>query len=118
MSCSANYMRIDLDRRYYNSSRYKSIRLLSSRCGHTLSYDHISLGCIPGVCGSIKKESKTEIIYVNAVKLVTKFGSGLISRENDETIYFQCSYKRDAILNNGASFDPVAEIAVSLSMQF
>ena len=114
VTCSANYMRIDLDRRYYNSSKYKSITLMSPTCKHTLSYDYITLGCIPGRCESEKKETTTEIIYVNAVKLTRNFGSGQISRENDETIRFRCSYKKDAVLNNKASFDPVGKISVSL----
>ena len=114
VTCSANYMRIDLDRRYYNSSKYKSITLMSPSCKHTLSYDYITLGCIPGQCESEKKETATEIVYVNAVKLTRNFGSGKISRENDETIRFRCSYKRDTVINNRASFDPVGKISVSL----
>jgi len=114
VTCSANYMRIDLDRRYYNSSTYKSITLLNPRCKHTLSYDYITLGCIPGACQSEKKETATEIVYINAVRLVKHFGSGQISRDNDETIRFQCSYKKDALLANGASFDPVGDISISL----
>ena len=108
-------MRIDLDRRYYNSSAYKSITLLNPRCKHTLSYDYITLGCIPGACQSERKETATEIVYVNAVRLTKSFGTSLISRDYDETIRFQCSYKRDALLLNKASFDPLGDISVSLS---
>ena len=89
--------------------------MLNPKCGHTLSYDYITLGCIPGACGSIKEETSTKIIYTNAVKLVAKFGDGHISREIDETIYFKCSYNRDAILS--ISFDPVRDISVVLGMQ-
>ena len=108
-------MRIDLDRRYYNSSTYKSITLESPTCKHTLSYDYITLGCIPGACRSEKKETATEIVYVNTVKLAKSFGTSLISRDHDETIRFQCSYKKDARLVNKAPFDPVGDISVSLS---
>jgi len=113
VTCSAIYMRIDLDRRYYNSSSYKSITLLNPRCKYTLSYDYITLGCIPGACGSEMKETATEIVYVNAVKLTTSFGATLISKDNNETIRFQCSYKKDAFLPIG-SFDPVGEVSDSL----
>ena len=107
-------MQIDLDRRYYNSSTFKSITLRNPRCGHTLSYDYITLGSIPSACGSLKQETKTEIVYINAVKLTAQFGNGLISREHDEVIYFKWTYRRDAALNNKASFEPVGEVSVEL----
>lgn len=108
-------MRIDLDRRYYNSSKFESITLLSKRCRSTLSYDYITLGCVPGGCSSYLKATSTEIVYINAVVLKSHFDGDLISRQNDETIYFKCSYKKDTAISNGASFKPVGEIAVNLS---
>ena len=111
VSCSANYMRIELDRRYYNSSKYKSIGMLNPKCGPTLSYDYITLGCIPGACGSIKDETSTKIIYTNAVKLVAKFENRLVSRIYDEEVYFKCSYNRDARLRYMSSFDPTSAIS-------
>jgi len=114
VTCSANYMRIDLDRRYYNSSSYKSITLMNPLCKHTLSYDYISLGCIPGACGSEMKETATEIVYNNTVTLKKYFGKKQVLRDPDETVRFQCSYKRDAILPRVKLFDPVGDISVTV----
>ena len=106
-------MRIDLDRRYYNSSSYKSITLMNPRCKHSLSYDYITLGCIPGACGSEKKETATEIIYNNTVTLKKYFGKKQVLRDPDETIRFQCSYKRDGFIIQKI-FDPVGDISVTV----
>ena len=88
---------------------------MNPRCKHTLSYDYITLGCIPGACQSERKETATEIVYINAVTLKKYFGKEQISRDYDETIRFQCSYKKDARIGNGGSFDPVGDISISLS---
>ena len=85
--------------------------MLNPKCGHTLSHDYITLGCIPGACGSIKEETSTKIIYTNAVKLVAKFGNRLISWLYDEVIYFKCSYNKDAAIFHRSSFDPTSAIS-------
>eukprot|EP00112_Aurelia_sp_Birch-Aquarium-sp1_P022634 Seg6445.1 transcript_id=Seg6445.1/GoldUCD/mRNA.D3Y31 product="Fibrinogen-like protein A" protein_id=Seg6445.1/GoldUCD/D3Y31 len=57
VSCGSNYMRIDLDRQYFNVSRYSSITLRDPTCKATFSSAYITLGSIPSLCGVEKEET-------------------------------------------------------------
>lgn len=67
VSCGSNYMRIDLDRRYYNASKYSSITLRDPTCKATFSNAYIILGSMPSLCGVVKEQTANQITYKNKV---------------------------------------------------
>eukprot|EP00794_Sanderia_malayensis_P014934 gene14934-16474_t len=111
--CSQNYMRIELDKTYYNASLYSSITLRSASCPAWYSSTHIMLGTVPGSCGSTRKDTANHIVYENEVVLTAKStGNQLITRNLYQKIYFSCSYGRNGFVSN-VGFQPVTSINVT-----
>ena len=108
-------MRIDLDRRYYNVSRYSSISLRDPSCTATFSSAYITLGSIPSLCGVEKEETGSKIIYKNKVIMSINQQSGIVSRDHDEEINFKCTYSRDGVAS-GVSFEPIRRVIGEESM--
>ena len=58
----------------------------------------------------------SEIVYINAVRFKKRFGIGQITGDFNETIRFQCSYKRDAFrFPDSELLNPVSDISIFLS---
>ena len=110
VSCGSNYMRIDLDRRYYNASRYSSITLRDPTCAATTSRAYITLGSVPYLCGGQREQTANKIIYRNKVIMTANQNSDTITRDHDEEIAFKCVYDRDGFAG-GVSFEPVRKIS-------
>jgi len=109
-SCSSNYMRIDLNRQYYNVSHYEKITLRDPVCAASYSPGYITLGSVPNYCGSTRQQTKGHIIYTNEVIMKAKQNSDMITRDHDEVIQFSCKYERDSTVS-GSSFLPVSRIS-------
>ena len=109
VSCSSNYMRIDLDRKYYDTSLYQSITLRDKTCTASYGSSFISLGSVPNYCGSTRHETKNHIIYTNEVILTAKQTSDMITRDHDEVIQFSCKFEKKGYVS-GASYLPVSKI--------
>lgn len=109
VSCGSNYMRIDLDRRYYNASKYSSITLRDPTCKATFSNAYIILGSMPSLCGVVKEQTANQITYKNKVIMTMNQKSDLVSRDDDEEINFKCTYNRDGVAS-GVSFEPIRRV--------
>ena len=108
VSCTDNYIGVELDTKYFNASKYGSITLRNNSCRAVVSSNKISLGSSPKGCGATMTETAHHIIFENDVILKAKLsGSELISREHDQSIAIRCVYKRSDFV--GVSFDPVME---------
>lgn len=109
VSCSSNYMRIDLDRKFYDASLYQLITLRDPSCWASYGRRFISLGSVPNYCGSTRQEVGNHIIYTNEVILTAKQNSDMITRDHDEVIQFSCKYEKKGYVS-GASYLPVSRI--------
>ena len=104
VSCTDNYIHVELDTKYFYASRYESITLRNSSCKALVSNNKITLGSIPNGCGATTNEVNDYIIYKNEVILKVKRSvSGVIL--HDESIAIQCTYKASS--NVMASIAPV-----------
>ena len=108
-------MRIDLDRQYYNVSRYSSITLRDTTCKATYSSAYITLGSIPSMCGVEKEETANKMIYKNKVIMSINQQSDIVSRDHGEEINFKCTYDRDGVVS-GVSFEPIRRVVGEESM--
>ena len=111
VSCSLNYMRIEIDRTFFNASKYSTINLLDSKCKARLSSSKIILDTLPHLCGAKRVETNDHIIYQNEVYMKAKPTGKLVTREHDVRISFSCHYKKTAVLSQ-KSFDPQTIIDV------
>ena len=111
ISCSTNYMRIDIDRKYFDPKKYTNINLLDPSCISTVSKTHITLDTLPQSCGAIKTETNDYIIYQNEVYMKARPTQELVTREHDVRIKFKCSYKKSDITGS-TSFRPLTSIDV------
>ena len=108
VSCTDNYIRVQLDKKYFDSSKYGSISLRNSSCRAFIASNKITLGSSPNACGTTITETAHQILFENVIVLKAKLtGSEMISREHDQSISIRCVYKRSDIV--GVSFDPVMD---------
>jgi len=113
--CSDNFMSFNLSSYGYNLSNYNSITLLNSTCQARVSSTVITIGTKLNSCGTTKVENQTHISYTNQVIFRPKAASsGLITRGNEHTISFTCSYAKDGH-TKGASFVPVRRVSANES---
>ena len=117
VSCSNNYMRIELYRQYYNTSLYSSITLRDPSCRATIYYNSIVLGSVPGACGSVKRDTSSHIIYENEVIFTGKAINGLITRNLDQRIKLSCIFNRNAHVQT-VSFQPISNVTGEESMLY
>ena len=108
-------MRIDLDRSYYDTSLYSSITLRNPSCSATTTSLYITLGSVPGVCGSVRRETSTHIVFENEVVFTAKTSNGIISRDLDQKITFQCLYNKNGYVSS-AGYQPMSSVNATESM--
>ena len=111
VSCSVNYMRIDIDRKYLDPAKYSLISLLDASCKATTSKTQITLETTPQLCGSSRIETKDHIVYENEAYMKARPTGALITREHDVRIRFKCSYNRSDAMSVNA-FLPLTSIDV------
>ena len=105
VSCGINYLRIDLDRRFYNASIYSAITLRDPACTASLSSANITLGSTPNLCNWTMEETSSKITYKNTV-IMTVYGVlGMVIRNQDRRIDVSCEYDRSSYIG-APSFKP------------
>ncbi|XP_065053480.1 uncharacterized protein LOC135682493 [Rhopilema esculentum] len=106
VSCTDNFIRVELDKKYFNASLYGSITLRDNTCTASYSNGKIILGSLPSSCGATMTETPNEIIYENKIIMKARMsGAEVISRNHDQSINIRCVYKRSGFV--GVSFDPI-----------
>ena len=95
--CADNYIRVDLDRKYFNLSKYEMITFRDDKCKAVVLNNKIVLASIPGGCGATITETVDGIAFENDVILKEK-----LPRRNtflrDESIPVRCAYKRHKLV--------------------
>ena len=91
-------MRIDIDRKYFDPSKYSAITLLDDTCKATISETQIVLDSAPFKCGSKKEETKDSFIYRNQVYMKATPTDALITREHDVRVSFSCTYNKTGLV--------------------
>ena len=109
VSCSNNYMRIEFDRKYYNTSEYSSITLRDPTCRASIYQSTIVLGNVPGACGSVKRETYSHITFENEVIFTGKAIDGLVTKNLDQRIKFSCMFSRNAHVQT-LSYRPMSNV--------
>ena len=117
MSCSNNYMRVEFDRQYYNTSLYSSITLRDPSCRASIYYSTIVLGSVPGACGSVRVDTNSHIIYENEVIFTGKAENGLITRNLDQRVKISCYFNKDAHVQT-VSYKPTSNVTGEESMLY
>ena len=117
VSCSNNYMRIEFDRKYYNTSEYSSITLRDSSCRASIYYSTIVLGNVPGACGSVKRDTYSHIVFENEVIFTGKVIGGLVTRNLDQRIKFSCIFSKNAHVQT-VSYQPISNVTGEEGMLF
>ena len=93
VSCTENYIHVELNKKYFNASKYASITLRNESCKAVVSNNRITLGSTPLGCGTTMINTGDEIIYKNQVILKAKVSeSEMISRDRDQKITIRCAY--------------------------
>ncbi|XP_065067731.1 pancreatic secretory granule membrane major glycoprotein GP2-like isoform X1 [Rhopilema esculentum] len=100
VSCTQNYMRIDFDRAFYDTSLFSSITLRDTSCSASISSYNIILGSVPGACGSTRSETSSYIVYENEVIFKPKAISGIIIRDPDQRVKFTCYFEKNAYVSS------------------
>ena len=115
VTCNNNYMKIELYRKYYNTSLYSSITLRDPSCRASIYTSSIVLGSVPGACGSVKRETSSHTIYENEVIFTGKAINGLITRNINQVIKFSCTFSRNAHVQT-VSYQPISNVTGEESM--
>ena len=115
VTCSNNYMRVELYRQYYNTSLYSSITLRDPSCRASIYYSSIILGSVPGACGSVRRDTSSHIVYENEVIFTGKAINGLITRNLDQRIKVSCMFSRNAHVQT-VSYQPISNVTGEESM--
>ena len=102
-------MEIQLNRNFFNVSKYESITLKDKSCTARVNFPYITLGSKLNSCGTTRRETTSQIIYTNEAIMVVRRDSGIVTRDHDQVISFSCAYKKDGYTNQ-ASFTPVSRI--------
>ena len=111
VTCTVNYMRIEIPRNVFNSSKFSDISLLDKSCKASFSDSKIILDTAPHLCGSNRKETQDRIIYQNEVYMTAVPTGKLVTREHDVRITFSCHYDRSGYLSL-QSFKPQTIIEI------
>ena len=111
VSCGINFMRIEIDRKYFDPAKYSRISLKDESCKSTLSKTKIVLDSAPQKCGSTKVENDNYIIYQNEVYMKAIPTGKIVTREHDVRVTFSCSYNKSGMVSIQA-FTPITIVDV------
>ena len=88
VSCTQNYMRIDFDRAFYDTSLFSSITLRDTSCIASINSYNIILCSVPGACGSARSETSSYTVYENEVIFKPKSIAATITRDPYQRVKF------------------------------
>ena len=93
-------MFIFLERKTFQGFDPKKLTLLYPSCRASYNDSHISLRTSLNDCGTTHNESEDAITFYNEVRSVQSYSGNIITREQNVSIPFYCSYGRKALLRN------------------
>ena len=93
-------MFIFLERKTFQGFDPNKLTLLYPSCRASYNDSHISLRTSLNDCGTTHNESEDAITFYNKVRSVQSYSGNIITREQNVSIPFYCSYGRKALLRN------------------
>ena len=102
-------MRIDMFRKFFNTSLYSSITLRDPTCIASLTKNVISLGSMPDLCKSKRTATYDSIIYENEVVMLAKPEADGTIKEADQRLTFTCAYNKNGFISS-RSFKPISSV--------
>ena len=93
-------MFIFLERKTFQGFDPNKLTLLYTSCRASYNDSHISLRTSLNDCGTTHNESEDAITFYNKVRSVQSYSGNIITREQNVSIPFYCSYGRKALLRN------------------
>ena len=105
MRCTDDAMSISLERKSFKGFNPNTLTLLYSSCRASYNDTHITLRTSLNDCGTTHNESEDAITFYNEVRSVQFSPGTVITREQNVSIPFYCSFGRKAIVRN-PSFKP------------
>lgn len=93
-------MFIFLERKTFQGFDPNKLTLLYPSCRASYNDSHISLRTSLNDCGTTHNESEDAITFYNKVQSVQSYSGSIITREQNVSIPFYCSYGRKARLRN------------------
>ncbi|XP_074638593.1 uncharacterized protein LOC141897056 isoform X2 [Acropora palmata] len=103
--CTDDAMSISLERKSFKGFNPNTLTLLYSSCRASYNDTHITLRTSLNDCGTTHNESEDAITFYNEVRSVQFSPGTVITREQNVSIPFYCSFGRKAIVRN-PSFKP------------
>ena len=101
MKCTDEAMFIFLERKSFQGFDPNKLTLLYPSCRASYNDTHISLRTSLNDCGTTHNESEDAVTFYNKVRSVQSYSAGnIITREQNVSIPFYCSYGRKAMLRN------------------
>nr|XP_058969359.1 uncharacterized protein LOC131795764 [Pocillopora verrucosa] len=100
VKCTAEAMFIFLERKTFQGFDPNKLTLLYPSCRASYNDSHISLRTSLNDCGTTHNESEDAITFYNKVRSVQSYSGSIITREQNVSIPFYCSYGRKARLRN------------------
>nr|XP_058952658.1 uncharacterized protein LOC131780054 isoform X2 [Pocillopora verrucosa] len=100
VKCTDEAMFIFLERKTFQGFDPKKLTLLYPSCRASYNDSHISLRTSLNDCGTTHNESEDAITFYNKVRSVQSYSGNIITREQNVSIPFYCSYGRKALLRN------------------
>ncbi|XP_022787832.1 uncharacterized protein LOC111327814 [Stylophora pistillata] len=100
VKCTGEAMFIFLERKSFQGFDPNKLALLYSSCRASYNDSHISLRTSLNDCGTTHNESEDAITFYNEVRSVQSYCGNIITREQNVSILFYCSYRRKALLRN------------------
>lgn len=100
VKCTDEAMFIFLERKTFQGFDPNKLTLLYPSCRASYNNSHISLRTSLNDCGTTHNESEDAITFYNKVQSVQSYSGSIITREQNVSIPFYCSYGRKALLRN------------------
>lgn len=100
VKCTDEAMFIFLERKSFQGFDPNKLTLLYSSCRASYNDTHITLRTSLNDCGTTHNESEDAITFYNEVRSVQFSPGNIITRDQNVSIPFYCSYGRKAIVRN------------------
>ena len=100
MRCTDETMSIFLERKSFKGFDPNTLTLLYSSCRASYNDTHITLRTSLNDCGTTHNESEDAITFYNEVRSVQFSPGNVITRDQNVSISFYCSFGRKAIVRN------------------
>lgn len=98
--CTDDAMSIFLERKSFKEFNPNTLTLLYSSCRASYNDTHITLRTSLNDCGTTHNESEDAITFYNEVRSVQFSPGTVITRDQNVSIPFYCSFGRKAIVRN------------------